>query len=516
MTAPLDGAPGMPLDARRRYFGHSEISIRPRDRLVIAGIVRADTRLDLEPDARFEPLLPHDGDLVLERTDPDLVLVESRAFTVAHPWAGGGDPTTADVAMRLLRILEVARLLGRPTVLWWSDVPSATPALATLETRFDFVLGSVAAPSRGTAVWDPGVQLRRFSPIGAPARRAMTPVFHRRWDRLPSRRQATSIEAIHDALGLRLERWVDGDTMTEPNDLREPGSLVGDVRRLDADELGDAYRAHGLFVAEPADGREDGAGVSRSALRQLASGARVVGSATAPDPDAMADWIDAYPDPATFPAVVRSAASAPHRSGADLRSLLRQVFLRRETSVALESLAREAEIPMPATRRGFCAVARLDATLRPAAFVDAVSRQDLRPSEALVVADDATDAADGIREFERVGVPARPLFVPAGRNLIRRAASQATAPWLWVWGGDPGSEPVSMIDLVVAGKMSEAGVIGHGPVAGYGRRLDRRGVIVAREAAISMPDVGQVPRSALAARGATVYAVEGAAGDEDR
>ena len=74
-------------------LAHSEISITARDRLVVAGILRSDTTLDLAPDALVNELLPHDADLVIERTDPDLLLVESRALgAAAHGRAPGNRP----------------------------------------------------------------------------------------------------------------------------------------------------------------------------------------------------------------------------------------------------------------------------------------------------------------------------------------------------------------------------------------------------------------------------------------
>ncbi len=169
-------------DDTRRYLGDSAVAIGPRDRLQVAGILRPEVVTDLEPDAVVASLLPHDARLVLERADPDVVLIQSSALGPGQPWAYGGEPSAADVARRLLSVLEIAQDLGRRVVLWYDGPRHETPALIPFESRVDLVVAEETGTDSGTDVaWSTGVQLARFNPIAPAADRSLGPVSHRRW-----------------------------------------------------------------------------------------------------------------------------------------------------------------------------------------------------------------------------------------------------------------------------------------------------------------------------------------------
>ena len=425
MTGSAGGGASMPADERRRYLAHRQVAIAPRDRPVIAGILRADTLADLAPDAQVNALLPHDAGLVLERTDPDVVLVESGAVTSGHPWSGAGEPSVADAAGRLRRVLDVARGLGRPTVLWWSGPRHQAPGLLPFEKHFDVVLAADSgSDGRSPTVWSPGVQLTRFHPIGAPADRSMRPVVHGPWDLPPQPGTAAFTRQALAALAVdELELWLDADATSGT---AWPAAVLGGriPRRVTARDLPDRYRAQGLFLVSPLTAPPGDTGLAVSTLRQLASGARVVSGPNETLRAALGDAIAWAADADAVRDVVRATAQAGPPTPFEVRRLLRALFGTHDTITALTSLARLIGLSSSVARRDVCAVAVLDARARPADFLDAVVRQRHRPTEVLLIAADPADAdmcAAGTRPAGHPGPgdPGRPGALDPCRGRAR-------------------------------------------------------------------------------------------------
>jgi hypothetical protein len=497
-------------DQRRRYLAYSEVAVTPRDRPVVAGILRADTVADLAPDVRVDTLLPHDALLVLERTEPDLVLVESGALTAGHPWAGAGDPSVADVARRLLRVLDMARVLGRPTVLWWNEPRHATSGLIPFESRFDLVLSLNQAPGEGATAWSQGVQLARFSPLGAGPDRSARPVAHARWDHMRTRAVRSFAEAaFRDLADDELDLWIDAEAIADVR--RFPEWLAGrGVRRVAAPDLPEHYRTQALFIAEPPIGSRATSQISTNTLRQLASGARVVSGPNDVLAASLGEWIEWAPDPLHLRDAIRSGAERGPRTTGEIRRLLRSLFLGHDTTLAVRSLCRLAAVDGATPRRDLCAVARLDAEHRPEAFLDDLVSQRYRPSEALIAADDPADASIAMRELEPLGIPARSLQPPrTGCDTAGWAVSHTTADWLWVWEPGRARDPAYLLDSLVAGLISGASVVGTaaGSRDGFGDGMLIEDPVVSRAAAARFPGTGSGWTRSWMDRGATFYGI---------
>lgn len=137
----------------RLYLAHRALSSAPRDRLVIAGVLSDGTAEDFAAEAVVNRLLPHDGLLLLERTNPDALVVQLSACSDATgPWSLTGTGMVPDLDRNLAELIAETRALGRKAVLW-RDVPATgAPGLAHLS--WDAVVDA-----------DTGVRLSQLDPV---------------------------------------------------------------------------------------------------------------------------------------------------------------------------------------------------------------------------------------------------------------------------------------------------------------------------------------------------------------
>ncbi|MCI0686088.1 MAG: hypothetical protein L0Y54_02450, partial [Sporichthyaceae bacterium] len=132
------------------------------DRMVIAGVLGNEAEIGLADAATVLPLRPHDALAVLERTDPDLLLIDSTAFRPGQAWghAGLDAPDRAD---RLRAAVRAARRAGIPVVAWqWATRPLSA-VLVDLEPDLRFAAL-------------PGLPLSLYHPIDLAPDRPMQPV----------------------------------------------------------------------------------------------------------------------------------------------------------------------------------------------------------------------------------------------------------------------------------------------------------------------------------------------------
>ncbi|MFJ9350819.1 hypothetical protein [Streptomyces sp. NPDC101237] len=137
----------------RFHLSHRALSVAPRDRLVITGVLTDRTAADFAADAVVSRVLPHDGRPLIERTDPDVFLVQLGACTgEAGPWTLTGTGHAPDLDRRLAELIAQARGQGRAAVLWRDGPASSAPGLSQLP--WDAVLDG-----------DTGTALSRLDPV---------------------------------------------------------------------------------------------------------------------------------------------------------------------------------------------------------------------------------------------------------------------------------------------------------------------------------------------------------------
>jgi hypothetical protein len=132
---------------------HTSVAVGARTVPVIAGMLTAETAALLRgpadnPRAVVNTLLPHDAEVIVSRTDPDVVLIESAALGSPGPWAYTTQSAYGARDRAILDVLVASRAVRRPVLIWWNSPRSATPGLARVGERADAVWTS--------ADWQPG------------------------------------------------------------------------------------------------------------------------------------------------------------------------------------------------------------------------------------------------------------------------------------------------------------------------------------------------------------------------
>lgn len=216
--------PDAPVD-ERFHLAHRALTAAPRDRLVVAGVLTAATAEDFAADVVVNRLLPHDGRLLLRRTDPDALVVQLSACTGDGPWWLTGTGLAPDLDRTLAELLAEARALGRSAVLWRDGPASAAPGLARL--AWDAVVDA-----------DTGVRLARLHPA-AEGRERLREVFR------------------EDSTRVRLSRLARLTGAPDPLDERRVAVLAAprdrtDVARLVGQVLGQLHRPVEVVVPDPA------------------------------------------------------------------------------------------------------------------------------------------------------------------------------------------------------------------------------------------------------------------------
>ncbi|MFJ3231754.1 hypothetical protein [Streptomyces sp. NPDC086787] len=267
-TAPL-------VSDDRLHLAHRALTSTPRDRFVVVGVLTDDTAADFAADAVVNRALPHDGGLLVRRTDPDAVVVQLSACTGHGPWSLTGTGFAPDLDRRLAELLTEARASGRAAVLWRDAPPTTAPGLARF--TWDAVLDA-----------NTGVRLAGLDP----AERG------RDWMREVFLRDSTRLRLAALARLAGAPDPLDGRRIAV---LADPRDAAGRAR-LTAQILGQRLRPAEVVVPDPAG------------LDELAAAGVPVRTGT-PTTAWVADWTDPAEDrPDTF---LLDLMCAQEYSGAD-------------------------------------------------------------------------------------------------------------------------------------------------------------------------------------------------------
>jgi len=447
----------------RRLVAWRGSSLEPRDRLSLAGVLRPATAATLGRHAFVSTTTPDDAAAVIERTDPDLVLIETAAGGIGSPWAYLGDPAATERERRLLRLAEAAQAAGRPVVLWRNTPVHMTAALDDFAARCDLVVDSAPARSGGTP-WSIGISLAEAVDLGVRADQRSAVLYAGGYDpRDTAPRRAQLVEALRAAgenLIIRPRRGgagVDG----LPADLQR---FVG--RELRDDEYLAACRDAAVVLGSPFVVARSTLGLRDDDLLALAAGARLVSGANH-DLAALSglDHVVTVIEGLSPASAVHSAMAAGPIAGADLTATLRTLFLLHAVPARLRELVDLVGVRANVdVDRRIAVVALPGATIDASALVEAIASQEHRPSEVVVLRTQLpSDRA--LDELTAMGVRAVIRGDDAG---LHEMAWSVDAHWLAVW--DPAQSAAwtstHLLDLAIGAEATKADAVGIGARAG--------------------------------------------------
>ena len=448
-------------DPERLFLAYSSGAAGPRTQLVIGAIVRDETATALGLDATVYRLSPNNALMTLERADPDLVLVETGAFGAGLPWAYVGSAAAVDRDRVLAAVLDTARRMGRPSVLWQSPAIPDPVGIQPFKRRFDLVLSDLgrAAERRG---WQPGVNLARFNDHDLDPARSLPPLFVGAWDkRAPltdrSRLESLLLAGADSGLAIRVDLRSIGGAEAFPAGLRSRfgGTLAGSI---DVAATAGLYRSSPVVIAD-ALGQGDG---RRRALEALACGARIVGM---PDPFLAAAGGEAFHVAAGDDTgqALKAAAAAGALSPAQVRPISHRIFNAHSAPIALASLTSRLGLGLdPLAQRSIAILVQADRVAGEdarSAFVESIRDQTFRPREVVVRAAADPVPVAFIELLAKLGVATTVASAAAGEDAWPALAAATSAAWVIVWPDGP-LEPDALLDLALAAESSRAGAVG--------------------------------------------------------
>lgn len=446
----------------RLFLAHSGVAISRRSKPVVLGIVSDSMAGALAVNAVVNRVTPNDALLVLQRSEPDLVLVEAAAFGRSHPWAFAADAAAVERATLLLELIGQAHALGRPAVLVRDIGAADQVGLIPLEPRFDLVL-SATQGSSGASGWSRGIQLARFNPLGAPAKRDDHALFVGGLDPRAPPRVRRFIEPVLMAardhgLDLRFDADAPDGWDNVPRRLRK--SVNGRIAWRD---LAPLYRRSSVIVANPFIERDRVRTIGARTLEQLACGARVVSGPNQTLVNLAGPLAHVVHQPEAAARVIADAHAAGVPTAAEMRRLLRTLYLGHATPVMLSQVTRQLGLSTdPLASRSTTAVAAVSADAHVGHFVESLKQQIQRPTRAAIRLDDgarwSTDANDALAH---AGIEVHIITASSERSTLAALAEETTTEWLARWPDGGRAGPRYLLDLLIGGEMSHADAVGY-------------------------------------------------------
>lgn len=431
---------------------------KPRGRLCVAGVLSPTTARVLARHADL--IILHRGSArgLVERTHPDVVLIETRASTSNPGWLGFTEPGNVHAAREVLDLINEARVQGRPVALWRNGSTSAEAGASYLEPLCDEILVGPGSARAGRQ-WSPGVDLHQAVPVAPDVRRSGC-ISTGSWNaRESSAAQGLRRRALIAAVsrGARLypdlEDWYDDDLW--------PSELLDCVARpLDPKERAEVHQQAAVAVTAPFTVPSATGALHHRALEQLASGLRVVSGPNSELEAAFPQFVR-FAQEQSVEHDVLSAVDEGAPTASEAREVLRVLFERHSAPVLVAQLAQLLGIHRPTTnRRSICVVADVAAG-QTTRLVSTLANQRLRPDELVVhyvdpLPDRALDEliGQGVRvhhqqhQQQGAGSSSAPARIPS-----------LETPWICLWDGTEWPS-TRLLDLAIGAEISEADAVG--------------------------------------------------------
>lgn len=496
-----------PLELERtpahRFLKYSMKVVTPRDRLVIAGVLQAETAETLRADCDIVLLAPHDALAVLERTDPDIVLVETAASEPGTLWTYFGDPAAVERERRLFELISEAHAIGRPVALWRNSPVHRTTPLDDVALMCDLVLDGPGSLRAGSS-WHRGVSLGQHVPIAVQGADRSGAVYVGGWNLRESlAHHLMLVRALRAAgqHGLRIHPDVSAArTETLPNDLS--GYLGSPVHWRNRARVNASAEA---AIAAPFSVSESVYGLDMRILEQLAAGLRVVTGPNIEVIEALGGHV-VIANEQDVEAVVEKALAAGPLDSTARWAALRTLFAEQATPVMLAHLVKRLGLDTnPLSARAVSVLARLDEPVAVEELIGSIARQRHLPDELIVAVGQAGKLEDrSFAELEALGVGVRIVLSNAGWPEL---AVLARSRWVIAWAGGLW-DAERLLDLAIGAECSHADAVGlvPGEVFAFVSYLPFAGALVRREKLASEREVSGTLES-WASRGSLLFGV---------
>jgi hypothetical protein len=427
--------------------------------------------------------MPHEARPALERTLPDVLLIQASALLAPAAWGHAGTPGGAVSNGRSLYDTVVfAGTLGVPVVVWQDVRPSVTPALQPVVRRADLVIaGGGTEPS-----WSPGVSLAAFHPTAKTSTDKVLVI-------PPHRAVAASAEA-------RFRRELERCELATVRPLWSPG-------------LFDDIRTHAVVLASPFGGGK-AAAIGDLTLAAVASGARVLSGPNDALLGAFPSAVVAVTDPAAVTGTAEALLGIPELPGVERRRNLRHIFDFEATPVRLGWLAATLGLRVdPMVSRRVTVVVEAPDGRDTVAAIDNLLNQTMLPARILVAGERVPDRA--LDEVRALDIDIAVVESPRPWSVLSAATDTA---WVMVWrNGITGAPRGLLHDLMAAAECVGADAVGviasSSTDAGYGRSVDTlpvEGSLIRREL---LSQLGPGPELGGLAPGLRLFAVHDAGSD---
>ena len=428
-------------------------ALEPRTLLSVLGVVRPETEATIRRHCTVVSAKPDDAMPLLERSEPDLVLVETAVSGPFSPWAHLGNPAASERERLLLGLVDAAQGHSSPVVLWRNTPVHETAALDDLARRCDLVVDSAPARSGGTA-WSVGVSLAEAIDLAADRETRSSVVYAGGFDpRDTGRRRSLLVEALEAAgplLSIRPRRGGAGGGGF-PESLQ---AYVG--TEVTAAGYSRACQAAAVVVASPFVVPDSVLGLRDDDLMALASGARLV---TGPNRDLAAlsglgSAVRVARD-ADLVDVVRDAVADGPLSAAEHLAVLRTLAGSHTVTARLGELVRMLGLDVDVHHARRVAVVVLPGgAVDTRRLVESVLQQSLRPAE-VIVPRSALEQDAALHELASSGVAVR--VVSMTEPTLVDLAAAADSPWItsWVPSSHAPWSDTHLLDLLIGAEAAD-------------------------------------------------------------
>ena len=233
--------------------------------------------------------------------------------------------------------------------------------------------------------------------------------------------------------------------------------------------MAQTYRSTSLVIANPFTNRDRGLAVDARSLEQLASGTRLMSGPNRAIERLAEAHVTVVGDPEDAGRGVAAALDAGAPTSAEMRTLLRALFLGHASAVMLARIVGQLGLSIdPLSGRSITTVVDLGPDSDIGRIVESTTNQIQRPTRTVIrLRDGATWPGEADSLMMNAGIDVEVQTVNSHRHDWSRLGSDASTEWLSLWPHGRSVAPTYLLDLLIGGEMSRSDAVGYGPDPGF-------------------------------------------------